>query len=77
MRAAQTARKAGYTGPLTLIGGEEHLPYDRPPLSKAYLDDEEPTHPGFPAAADLASELDIDVRTSTWATSLDSRRSSV
>ena len=71
MRAAQTARKAGYAGPLTLVGGEDHLPYDRPPLSKAYLDEEEPTHPGFPAAEDMATELDIDVRTSTWATSLD------
>ena len=71
LRAAQTARKAGYTGPLTLVGGEEHLPYDRPPLSKAYLDDEEPTHPVFPAAGELATDLQVDVRTSTWATSLD------
>jgi len=74
MRAVQTARKAGYTGPLTLVGGELHLPYDRPPLSKAYLDAEEPTHPEFPAAADLANELYVDVRTNTWAASLDAER---
>jgi NADPH-dependent 2,4-dienoyl-CoA reductase/sulfur reductase-like enzyme len=74
MRAGQTARKAGYTGPLTLVGGEVHLPYDRPPLSKAYLDDDEPTHPEFPAAADLAADLDVDVRTGVWATSLDPAR---
>lgn len=74
MRAVLTARKVGYTGPVTLVGGELHLPYDRPPLSKAYLDDEEPTHPEFPAAAELASEQDIDVRTNTWATSLDAER---
>ena len=30
-------RQQGYTGPLTVIGEEGHLPYQRPPLSKAYL----------------------------------------
>lgn len=30
-------RQQGYAGPLTLIGEEAHLPYQRPPLSKAYL----------------------------------------
>ncbi len=75
MRAVQSARKAGYAGPITLVGGEAHLPYDRPPLSKEYLDDAEPTHPGFPAGEDLAGELDVDVRLGTWATSLDPGRS--
>ncbi len=30
-------RTYGYDGPLTLIGDEPHPPYQRPPLSKAYL----------------------------------------
>ena len=30
-------RKEGFTGPLTLIGAEPVVPYQRPPLSKAYL----------------------------------------
>lgn len=30
-------RQQGYSGPLTVIGEEAHLPYQRPPLSKAYL----------------------------------------
>jgi 3-phenylpropionate/trans-cinnamate dioxygenase ferredoxin reductase subunit len=30
-------RQAGYAGEILLIGGEPHLPYHRPPLSKAYL----------------------------------------
>ncbi|MFC5995015.1 NAD(P)/FAD-dependent oxidoreductase [Pseudonocardia hispaniensis] len=38
LRAVEAARAAGHPGPVTLIGAEEHLPYDRPPLSKAYLD---------------------------------------
>lgn len=40
LRAVEGARKAGLDGPITLIGAEEHLPYDRPPLSKAHLTDE-------------------------------------
>ena len=30
-------RTEGFTGAITLIGDEKHLPYQRPPLSKAYL----------------------------------------
>ncbi|MFT0473194.1 NAD(P)/FAD-dependent oxidoreductase [Pseudomonas antarctica] len=36
-RAALTLRDEGYTGRLILIGDEPHLPYERPPLSKALL----------------------------------------
>ena len=35
--AVETLRKEGFTGRLTLWGDEPHLPYQRPPLSKAYL----------------------------------------
>lgn len=31
------AREAGLEGPIALISAESHLPYQRPPLSKAYL----------------------------------------
>jgi 3-phenylpropionate/trans-cinnamate dioxygenase ferredoxin reductase component len=37
LRAAEAARLAGFTGPLTLIGDEPYAPYDRPPLSKTVL----------------------------------------
>ena len=30
-------RQSGYEKPITLIGEESHLPYQRPPLSKAFL----------------------------------------
>ncbi|MEW9612372.1 FAD-dependent oxidoreductase [Shinella sp. S4-D37] len=33
-RAAFAAREAGFSGTVTLIGTEPHLPYERPPLSK-------------------------------------------
>lgn len=34
LHAAEALRAGGFTGRLTLIGEEPHLPYDRPPLSK-------------------------------------------
>ena len=36
-QVCQSLRQFGYTGPITLIGDEPALPYQRPPLSKAYL----------------------------------------
>jgi 3-phenylpropionate/trans-cinnamate dioxygenase ferredoxin reductase subunit len=36
-KAAAALRKHGWTGSIALIGDEPHLPYDRPPLSKAVL----------------------------------------
>jgi NADPH-dependent 2,4-dienoyl-CoA reductase/sulfur reductase-like enzyme len=35
--AAETLRRQGYNSPITLIGKEESLPYDRPNLSKDYI----------------------------------------
>jgi NADPH-dependent 2,4-dienoyl-CoA reductase/sulfur reductase-like enzyme len=76
LRAAQAARRAGFDGPLTMISGEPHLPYDRPPLSKDYLDasDHEPTTPTFRTEDELREELDLDLRLNTWATALDGDR---
>ncbi|NRQ40220.1 FAD-dependent oxidoreductase [Nonomuraea sp. NN258] len=36
-RAAGVLRREGFTGSLTVIGGERYEPYDRPPLSKQVL----------------------------------------
>jgi NADPH-dependent 2,4-dienoyl-CoA reductase/sulfur reductase-like enzyme len=74
LRAAQSARRAGFTGPMTLVGGEIHLPYDRPPLSKDYLESEEPRTPTFRTEDELREELDADMLLSTWATGLDAER---
>ncbi len=37
LRAVEALRRLGYEGRLSLVGAESHLPYDRPPLSKAVL----------------------------------------
>jgi 3-phenylpropionate/trans-cinnamate dioxygenase ferredoxin reductase subunit len=36
-QAVATLRAEGYTGAITMVGDEPYLPYQRPPLSKAYL----------------------------------------
>lgn len=37
LQTAVTLRQRGHTGPISLIGSEAHSPYQRPPLSKAFL----------------------------------------
>jgi NADPH-dependent 2,4-dienoyl-CoA reductase/sulfur reductase-like enzyme len=37
LRAAEALRSNGYTGPISIVGDEPHLPYNRPPLSKESL----------------------------------------
>jgi NADPH-dependent 2,4-dienoyl-CoA reductase/sulfur reductase-like enzyme len=37
LATVEALRRKGYAGPLTVLGAESHLPYDRPPLSKQVL----------------------------------------
>ena len=37
LSAVRALRSEGYTGTITVIGDEPHMPYDRPPLSKEFL----------------------------------------
>lgn len=37
LRAAEQLRAAGWTGGVTVVGSERHMPYNRPPLSKEVL----------------------------------------
>jgi 3-phenylpropionate/trans-cinnamate dioxygenase ferredoxin reductase component len=37
LRAVEQLRGAGWTDPITVLGTENHLPYNRPPLTKAAL----------------------------------------
>ena len=39
IQCISSLKKEGYSGSITLIGEEEHLPYQRPPLSKGFLED--------------------------------------
>ena len=71
LRAVESARKAGYSGRLLLVGAEEHLPYDRPPLSKTFLDPgDEPAMPHHRTDDELRA-LDVELRLGVPATALD------
>ena len=66
--AIQELRKAGYEGALTLVGAEDRLPYDRPPLSKQVLaGDWEPDRVDFR----LPDTLDVELRLGSTASALD------
>ncbi|ANZ20770.1 FAD-dependent pyridine nucleotide-disulfide oxidoreductase [Streptomyces noursei ATCC 11455] len=54
LTAAETLRRRGWDGTLTLIGEESRPPYDRPPLSKQIL-----TGAWGPARATLRSQPDL------------------
>ena len=65
LRTAEALRKAGYSGPLTVIGEEPHAPYNRPPLSKDVLSTEVShqavAFPQRPATADVDWRLGVRV----------------
>ena len=69
LRTAEQLRRSEYAGPLTLISDEDHLPYDRPPLSKEVLRAE--TDDVTLKPAEFYSENDITLRLGSGATSLD------
>ncbi len=78
LRAVEAARKTGFAGAITLVGAEEHLPYDRPPLSKAFLElgpgGELADPPYYRTEAALRDELDVELLLGTPATGLDTGR---
>jgi NADPH-dependent 2,4-dienoyl-CoA reductase/sulfur reductase-like enzyme len=72
LRAAEAARRAGFKGRVTLVGAEEHLPYDRPPLSKGFLDAGGPDRvQPFRTEAGLRDELGVELMLGAPAQGLD------
>jgi NADPH-dependent 2,4-dienoyl-CoA reductase/sulfur reductase-like enzyme len=73
LRAAESLRQAGFTGTITMIGAEPHLPYDRPPLSKKLLaGDWDPERIQLRKPEGI-EELDLEWRLGVAATRLDVR----
>ena len=69
--AAETLRRDGFEGRISLIGDEPHAPYDRPPLSKRFLagdldDDRLPL-----TTAEKLADLGLEMRLGCRATGLD------
>ncbi len=70
-KAAEALRDNGFTGPVTLIGNESDLPYERPPLSKSYLMGEAPFEDAVVLSADWYADNNVELRMSTAAASFD------
>ena len=71
LNAAEALRRDGFDGPVTLIGAESRLPYDRPPLSKQVLaGDWEPERAALTDSEELAED-EIEARLGLRATALD------
>jgi NADPH-dependent 2,4-dienoyl-CoA reductase/sulfur reductase-like enzyme len=71
LRAVEALRQEGFAGTLTLVGREEHLPYDRPPLSKQVLAGAWEADRIWLREPDSFAALDVDLRLGTTATGLD------
>lgn len=68
-RTAEQLRRSEYTGTVTIVSDEDHLPYDRPPLSKEVLRAE--TDDVTLKPAEFYEENNITVRLGNGARSLD------
>jgi 3-phenylpropionate/trans-cinnamate dioxygenase ferredoxin reductase subunit len=71
---AAKLRELGHAGPITLIGEEAYLPYERPPLSKAYLLGKLERDRLFLRPADFYAKRGIDVITATRVRAIDRAR---
>jgi NADPH-dependent 2,4-dienoyl-CoA reductase/sulfur reductase-like enzyme len=70
-RAAETLRAGGFTGTITMIGNENHKPYDRPPLSKNFLAGEWDTERVALRKPDALDALNVMWKLGSAAVSLD------
>ncbi|GAA1408034.1 pyridine nucleotide-disulfide oxidoreductase [Glutamicibacter uratoxydans] len=70
-------RSRGYTGSLHLVGDEQALPYERPPLSKGYLQGNDKVEDFTVNPAAWYAENNVDVRLDTRAISIDAKHQQV
>jgi 3-phenylpropionate/trans-cinnamate dioxygenase ferredoxin reductase component len=76
-KAVEALRAKGYGGSLTLIADEADLPYERPPLSKEYLQGKAEFEKAIVHPADWYEQNDVDLRRSVAAMSIDRDRNQV
>jgi 3-phenylpropionate/trans-cinnamate dioxygenase ferredoxin reductase subunit len=71
---AATLRDDGFDGEIRLIGAEAQLPYNRPPLSKGYLRQEERFEDQLVKPAGYYAEQRIDLTLGVRATAIDAEQ---
>ncbi len=70
-RAIEALRGNGYAAPITLIGAERHLPYERPPLSKEMLLDPSSTKIDWVRPDEWYAANSVDCRLGVSASRID------
>ncbi|HEY5320807.1 MAG TPA: FAD/NAD(P)-binding oxidoreductase [Galbitalea sp.] len=76
-KAAVALRSEGFTGSITLVGAEKHHPYERPPLSKDYLQGKAERSSVFVKPDEWYTENNVDLRLGTRATGVDATAQTV
>ena len=70
-KAAEALRTEGFDGEVLLLGAERHRPYERPPLSKGYLQGASARDEAFVHPVDWYADHDVELRPETRVTGLD------
>lgn len=70
-KTVEGLRERGYDGGIVLLGTETERPYERPPLSKGYLQGSDERDGAFVHPADWYAAHDVDLRLGTTARSID------
>lgn len=68
---AASLRQEGYDGEIVIIGDELHVPYQRPPLSKAYLAGDQGLEKVYLRPAKFYEDKNIDLRLGEAVTAID------
>src|SRR6478609_4101288 len=72
-KAAEALRDKDFTGDVVLFAAEEHLPYERPPLSKEYLAGKKKLEEFTAQPSAWYRDHRVDLRLGTTVTSLDTQ----
>jgi NADPH-dependent 2,4-dienoyl-CoA reductase/sulfur reductase-like enzyme len=70
-KAAETLRDEGFDGGVVLFGDEPERPYERPPLSKGYLNGNDERESVFVHPEQWYAEHDVDLRTGVTVAAVD------
>lgn len=70
-KTAEALREQGFDSEIVLLGREQHLPYERPPLSKEYLQGQSGRDGLFVHDPDWYAAHEIELRTSTTVSGID------
>jgi 3-phenylpropionate/trans-cinnamate dioxygenase ferredoxin reductase component len=73
-KAVEALRNKGFSGPLTLVSDEPELPYERPPLSKDYLQNKAPFEKALTHPAEWYDEHQVELRLGVAVMGLDRDR---